>query len=130
RSFVACSAVVALVRGARVLDAARVGAGAVAEALDGLSPGKLHAADLAADALHGALGAAVAAVGALPDEPARTLVAMSGGGGRAGGRRAGDARTPAVAQERGGGLCVARPARAAVARGAGSRHAGAVARYR
>ena len=73
------SAVVALVRGARVLDAARVGAGAVAEALDGLSPGKLHAADLAADALHGALGAAVAAVGALPDEPARTLVAMSGG---------------------------------------------------
>jgi tRNA-specific 2-thiouridylase len=73
------SAVVELVRGARVLDAARVGAAEVAAELGGLSPGKHHAADLAADALHVALGAAVAAAGALTPDPARTLVAMSGG---------------------------------------------------
>src|SRR3954451_5619657 len=53
------SAVVALVRGRPVLEAARVGTGAVAEELGGLSPGKLHAAELASDALHRALGAAV-----------------------------------------------------------------------
>ena len=45
------SAAVALVEGARVLDAARVGTDAIAAELGGLSPGKLHAADLAADAL-------------------------------------------------------------------------------
>ncbi|MET0770672.1 MAG: iron-sulfur cluster assembly scaffold protein, partial [Solirubrobacteraceae bacterium] len=73
------SAAVALVEGARVLDAARVGTEAIAAELGGLSPGKLHAADLAADALHVALGAAVAAAGALTPGPARTLVAMSGG---------------------------------------------------
>jgi len=73
------SAAVALVEGARVLDAARVGTEAIAAELGGLSPGKLHAADLAADALHVALGAAVAASGALTPEPSRTLVAMSGG---------------------------------------------------
>jgi tRNA-uridine 2-sulfurtransferase len=73
------SAVVALVRDARLLDAARVGAADVAEELGGLSPGKLHAADLAADALHVALGAAAAAQGALEHDPSRTLVAMSGG---------------------------------------------------
>jgi tRNA-specific 2-thiouridylase len=44
-----------------------------------LSPGKLHAAELAADALHRALGAAAAARAALAPDPARTLVAMSGG---------------------------------------------------
>src|SRR4051794_39251520 len=55
------SAAVDLVLGAHVLDAARVGAGAIADALGGLSPGKLHAADLASDALHRALGAAVRA---------------------------------------------------------------------
>jgi tRNA-uridine 2-sulfurtransferase len=73
------SAVVALVRGAPVLDAARIGAAEVAEELGGLSPGKHHAADLAADALHMALGAAVAATGAVEPNPDRTLVAMSGG---------------------------------------------------
>jgi tRNA-uridine 2-sulfurtransferase len=73
------SAAVALLDGARVLDAARIGAGEVAAELGGLSPGKLHAAELAADALHVALGAAVAAAGAVPRDPARTLVAMSGG---------------------------------------------------
>jgi tRNA-uridine 2-sulfurtransferase len=73
------SAVVALVRGAAVLDAARLGASEVAGELGGLSPGKLHAAELAADALHVALGAAVAQHGALERDPSRTLVAMSGG---------------------------------------------------
>jgi tRNA-specific 2-thiouridylase len=73
------SAVVALVRGAPVLDAARIGSAEVAEELGGLSPGKHHAADLAADALHMALGAAVAATGAVEPNPDRTLVAMSGG---------------------------------------------------
>jgi tRNA-uridine 2-sulfurtransferase len=74
------SAVVELVRGVPALDAARVGPGTVAEALGGLSPERRHAAELAADALHRALGAA-AADGA-PDLPylsGRTLVAMSGG---------------------------------------------------
>jgi tRNA-specific 2-thiouridylase len=62
-----------------VLDAARIGAGEVAAELGGLSPGKLHAAELAADALHVALGAAVAATGATEYVSSRTLVAMSGG---------------------------------------------------
>jgi tRNA-uridine 2-sulfurtransferase len=73
------SAVVELVRGAALLDAARVGASEVAAELGGLSPGKLHAAELAADALHVALGAAVAANGAASRDSSRTLVAMSGG---------------------------------------------------
>jgi tRNA-specific 2-thiouridylase len=75
----AASAAVELVRDAPLLRAARVGSAAVAAALGGLSAGKLHAADLAADALARALGAAAAAEGALPRAPARTLVAMSGG---------------------------------------------------
>ena len=52
----------------------------VADALGGLSPPKRHAAELAADALHRALGAA-AKDGAARLEPSarRTLVAMSGG---------------------------------------------------
>jgi len=73
------SAVVELVRGARLLDAARVGASEVAAELGGLSPGKRHAAELAADALHVALGAAVATGGDIPHDPSRALVAMSGG---------------------------------------------------
>jgi tRNA-specific 2-thiouridylase len=71
------SAVVTLVEGAALLDAARVGTRAIVEELGGLSPGKLHAADLAADALHRALGAA--ARGAAVPASERTLVAMSGG---------------------------------------------------
>ncbi len=47
---------------ARVLDAARVGTREIADELGGLSPGKLHAAELAADALHRALGLAARAV--------------------------------------------------------------------
>ena len=54
------SAAVELVRGAALLDAARIGPSELATELGGLSPGKLHAAELAADALHVALGAAVA----------------------------------------------------------------------
>jgi tRNA-specific 2-thiouridylase len=75
----AASAAVDLVRGATVLEAARVGTHEVADALGGLSPGKLHAAELAADALARALGAAVAAEGAAALHSERTLVAMSGG---------------------------------------------------
>jgi tRNA-specific 2-thiouridylase len=73
------SAVVALVRGAPLLDAARVSAHTISEELGGLSPGKFHAADLAADALHSALGAAARSRAALPGDPDRVLVAMSGG---------------------------------------------------
>ena len=74
------SAVVSLVEGARLVDATRVTPADVAAELGGLIPGKLHAAELAADALHRALGAA-AAHGAATLAPAanRTLVAMSGG---------------------------------------------------
>src|SRR4051794_18631284 len=73
------SAAVHLARGERLLDAARVGATAIARELGGLSTGKLHAADLAADALHQALGAAARAHAAVPADGRRTLVAMSGG---------------------------------------------------
>ena len=53
----------------------------IAAELGGLSPGKLHAAELAADALARALGAAARARGRLPRAVAseRNLVAMSGG---------------------------------------------------
>jgi tRNA-specific 2-thiouridylase len=80
-STAAASAAVALARGAPILAAARIGARDIAEELGGLSPGKLHAAELAADALARALGAAVRADACIdpdPDRPA-TLVAMSGG---------------------------------------------------
>jgi len=73
------SAAVELVRGAPLLDAARVGTEAIARALGGLSVGKLHAADLASDALHRALGAAAAADAQAAPVADRTLVAMSGG---------------------------------------------------
>jgi len=73
------SAAVALVDGAPVLDAARVGPHEIAAELGGLSAGKFHAADLAADALHRALGAAARAGAALAPDPGRALVAMSGG---------------------------------------------------
>ncbi len=75
------SAAVTLARGRTVLDAARIGPEDIAEELGGLSPGKRHAAELAADALARALGAVardralVAPSGGRP----RTLVAMSGG---------------------------------------------------
>jgi tRNA-specific 2-thiouridylase len=75
------SAAVTLVRGRGLLDVARIGASEIASELGGLSVGKLHAAELAADALARALGAAVRCNGALPapQTQRRTLVAMSGG---------------------------------------------------
>ena len=92
------SAAVTLVGGRTILDAARIGPAQIAAELGGLSPGKLHAAELASDALARALGAAVrasatiaacesatiaarehAAVAPAPGGPERTLVAMSGG---------------------------------------------------
>jgi tRNA-specific 2-thiouridylase len=72
------SAAVALTAGVPLLEAARVGTREISEELGGLSPGKLHAAELAADALHRALGAA-SADAALAGDPNRTLVALSGG---------------------------------------------------
>jgi tRNA-specific 2-thiouridylase len=74
------SAAVTLVRGRTLLDAARVGATQIAAELGGLSPGKHHAAELAADALHRALGRAARDSARLA-APAgtRTLIAMSGG---------------------------------------------------
>jgi tRNA-specific 2-thiouridylase len=72
------SVVVELVAGRPFLAAARVGAHEIAAELGGLSPGKFHAATLAADALHRALGEASAAVAHAPAS-GRTLVAMSGG---------------------------------------------------
>jgi tRNA-specific 2-thiouridylase len=76
----AASAAVTLVRGTSVLQAARIGTPQVAEELGGLSPAKLHAAELAADALARALGAAVRAHGRVAAPASgRTLVAMSGG---------------------------------------------------
>ena len=75
----AASAAVELAEGAGLVEAARIGSPAIAAELGGLSPGKLHAADLASDALHRALGAAVRANGQLPASEGRTLVAMSGG---------------------------------------------------
>src|SRR5918994_1424929 len=76
----AASAAVELSEGGTFLSASRLGAGDVAAALGGLTPSKRHAAELAADALHRALGKA-AKQGAVSVAPStrRTLVAMSGG---------------------------------------------------
>jgi tRNA-specific 2-thiouridylase len=73
------SATVSLVRGAGLLDAARIGAREIEQELGGLSLAKRHAAELAADALHRALGAAARTAANLAAEEGRTLVAMSGG---------------------------------------------------
>jgi tRNA-specific 2-thiouridylase len=73
------SATVTLVRGATLLDAARVGADRIALELGGLSAAKRHAAELAADALHRALGLAARTQAQLAADAARALVAMSGG---------------------------------------------------
>ena len=73
------SAVVRLVQGAPLLEAARVGAEEIASELGGLGASKRHAAELAADALHRALGGAARERAALSPARGRTLVAMSGG---------------------------------------------------
>jgi tRNA-uridine 2-sulfurtransferase len=83
------SAVVSLIEGSAFLEAARVGPDDIDEELGGLLPSKAHAATLAADALHRALGSAAKAASAHEIEvdavirgellSRRTLVAMSGG---------------------------------------------------
>ncbi len=73
------SAVVSLLRRTPLLSAARIGAPEIAQELGGLSAGKRHAAELAADALHRALGGAARERAALAPHEGRTLVAMSGG---------------------------------------------------
>ncbi len=76
----AASAAVELAEREPFLTAARVTPDAVADALGGLGPAHRHAAVLAADALHRALGAAARdGAPALAPDPRRTLVAMSGG---------------------------------------------------
>jgi tRNA-uridine 2-sulfurtransferase len=77
-STAAASAAVTLVRDTAIVDAARIGATEIAQELGGLSTAKLHAAELAADALARALGRAARADANLPATGA-TLVAMSGG---------------------------------------------------
>jgi tRNA-specific 2-thiouridylase len=72
------SAVVSLLRGTPLLQAARIAPQTIARELGGLSPAKCHAAELAADALHRALGSA-ARQASLAPVTERTLVAMSGG---------------------------------------------------
>src|SRR2546422_900630 len=52
------SAVVELVSGSDFVDAARIGPNDIDQELGGLLPSKAHAASLAADALHRALGSA------------------------------------------------------------------------
>jgi tRNA-specific 2-thiouridylase len=73
------SATVELISGTGLLDAARIGAPQIAAELGGLSPAKQHAAELASDALHRALGWAAREHAGLAHSAARTLVAMSGG---------------------------------------------------
>jgi tRNA-specific 2-thiouridylase len=76
------AAVADAAEGTSVLEAARIGPGAVSAALGGLSAQGRHAAELAADALHRALGAAASSGEALSEAPGakeRVLVAMSGG---------------------------------------------------
>jgi tRNA-specific 2-thiouridylase len=73
------SATVALVRGRPLLEAARVGAEQISAELGGLSPAKRHAAGLAADALHRALGQAARGSAQLGATAGRVLIAMSGG---------------------------------------------------
>ena len=81
------SAVVELVSGSAFLDACRIGPHDIDKELGGLLPSKAHAATLAADALHRALGAAARHSlhltrdirGSGVTSARRTLVAMSGG---------------------------------------------------
>ncbi len=77
----AASACTELVADATLLDAARVSVDAVAAELGGLSPAKMHAAELAADALHGAISEQLGQGlnGSLNGDGDRVAVAMSGG---------------------------------------------------
>ncbi|MHB8491931.1 MAG: tRNA 2-thiouridine(34) synthase MnmA [Solirubrobacteraceae bacterium] len=73
------SAAVSLLRGSALLDAARIGPDTIAAELGGLGPATYHAAELVADALHRALGAAARSGARLATGSGRVLVAMSGG---------------------------------------------------
>src|SRR5436190_5516505 len=76
------AAVAEAVDGESLLAAARVGPDDVSRALGGLSPQGRHAGELAADALHRALGALASSGSRLLGRPAageRVLVAVSGG---------------------------------------------------
>ncbi len=73
------SAAVELLRGTPLLEAACIGTDEIATELGGLSAAKRHAAELAADALHRALGMAARAQAHLAPAPGRAVVAMSGG---------------------------------------------------
>jgi len=76
------AAVADVTEGASVLDAARIGPAEISAEVGGLSPQGRHAAELAADALHRAIGAAASSGESLADSPAsgdRVLVALSGG---------------------------------------------------
>jgi tRNA-specific 2-thiouridylase len=77
----AASAAVTVLRGSHLFEAARIGPEQIAAELGGLSAAKRHAAELAADALARALGAAARQSAAVKSPPSgeRTLVAMSGG---------------------------------------------------
>jgi tRNA-specific 2-thiouridylase len=78
----AAAATAALVDRGSPLAAAAIGPDDVAAELDGLSPQGSHGAELAADALHRALGALAASGQTLAAPPAngeRVLVALSGG---------------------------------------------------
>ena len=76
------AAVADAAEGAGLLEAARIGPGEISAELGGLSPQGHHAAELAADALHRALGAGASSGERLADPPTsgdRVLVAVSGG---------------------------------------------------
>ena len=73
------SAVIGLISGVPLLDAARIGPDRIEHELGGLSAAKRHAAELAADALHRALGWAAREQAQLAPSSTRALVAMSGG---------------------------------------------------
>ncbi len=75
----AASAAVGLIEGGSFLDAARVGEHTIDTELGGLRPAMRHAARLAADALHRALGAAAGKDSLADPNPNRCVVAMSGG---------------------------------------------------
>ena len=78
----AAAAAADLAEGTAVLDAALIGPDRVAESLGGLGPQGRHAAELAADALHRALGGAAGSgerLGRAPAGGERVLVALSGG---------------------------------------------------
>jgi len=78
----ATAAVVEMVHGAPVLEAAAIDIDAVEAAIGGLTPAKRHAAQLAADALHRALASAAASSDRLARPPAAVAAPLSAGGER------------------------------------------------